>query len=66
MSGFICNRLTEINQLQNSTKLYDLERKVRSGKNGGFSRYSLPCYLKIYVFLGNIHKKKLSLEHAGK
>ena len=61
MNDFILDRLKEINQLQNSIKLNNLNYKVKSGKNYNFSITSLRS-----VFLRNIHTGVISIKDAGK
>ena len=61
MNDFILDRLKEINQLQNSIKLNNLNYKVKSGKNYNFSITSLPS-----IFLRNIHTGVISIKDADK
>ena len=57
----LIDKLKEINQLQNSIKLDDLEYTAKSGPNYVFSIYYLPI-----VFLRDINERIFSLKHANK
>ena len=60
MNELIIDKLKEIKQLRNNIKLDDLEYTTKRGKNDGFSKYSLP------IFLKDIYEENLSIEDAGK